>query len=96
MVMPGDNVTMAIELITPIAMEKELRFAIREGGGRWARRRHRDRRVSDAREIIALGCTTCQRRNYTTTKNRRTHPDRLELKKFCRWCRKHTPHKETK
>ncbi len=32
MVMPGDNVTMDIELITPIAMEKELRFAIREGG----------------------------------------------------------------
>jgi elongation factor Tu len=32
MVMPGDNVEMAVELITPIAMEKELRFAIREGG----------------------------------------------------------------
>ena len=32
MVMPGDNVQMAVELITPIAMEKELRFAIREGG----------------------------------------------------------------
>jgi len=32
MVMPGDNVTLNIELITPIAMEKELRFAIREGG----------------------------------------------------------------
>jgi elongation factor Tu len=32
MVMPGDNVTMDINLITPIAMEKELRFAIREGG----------------------------------------------------------------
>src|SRR5262247_410167 len=32
MVMPGDNVAMAIELITPVAMEKELRFAIREGG----------------------------------------------------------------
>ena len=32
MVMPGDNVEMEIELITPIAMEKELRFAIREGG----------------------------------------------------------------
>jgi len=30
--MPGDNVEMTIELITPIAMEKELRFAIREGG----------------------------------------------------------------
>ncbi len=32
MVMPGDNVTLGVELITPIAMEKELRFAIREGG----------------------------------------------------------------
>jgi elongation factor Tu len=32
MVMPGDNISMTIELITPIAMEKELRFAIREGG----------------------------------------------------------------
>jgi len=32
MVMPGDNVTLTVELITPIAMEKELRFAIREGG----------------------------------------------------------------
>jgi len=32
MVMPGDNVTLTVELITPVAMEKELRFAIREGG----------------------------------------------------------------
>jgi elongation factor Tu len=32
MVMPGDNVTFTINLIMPIAMEKELRFAIREGG----------------------------------------------------------------
>ena len=32
MVMPGDNVELSIELITPIAMDKELRFAIREGG----------------------------------------------------------------
>jgi elongation factor Tu len=30
--MPGDNVSLEIELISPIAMEKELRFAIREGG----------------------------------------------------------------
>ena len=50
MVMPGDNVTMSIELITPIAMAK----------------------------------------------NKRTHPDRMELKKYCKWCRKHQPHKETK
>jgi elongation factor Tu len=32
MVMPGDNVTISVELIAPIAMEKNLRFAIREGG----------------------------------------------------------------
>ncbi|MCS5636991.1 MAG: elongation factor Tu, partial [Myxococcota bacterium] len=32
MVMPGDNVEMKVTLITPIAMDKELRFAIREGG----------------------------------------------------------------
>ncbi|MFT5169910.1 MAG: elongation factor Tu, partial [Candidatus Omnitrophota bacterium] len=32
MVMPGDNVEMTVELISPMAMEKELRFAIREGG----------------------------------------------------------------
>jgi elongation factor Tu len=32
MVMPGDNIRMDVELIMPIAMEKELRFAIREGG----------------------------------------------------------------
>ena len=32
MVMPGDNVEMSVELITPIAMDTELRFAIREGG----------------------------------------------------------------
>ncbi len=48
------------------------------------------------REIITLECTECKGRNYTTTKNRRTHSERLEFRKYCRWCRKHTPHKETK
>jgi elongation factor Tu len=32
MVMPGDNINLVVDLIAPIAMEKELRFAIREGG----------------------------------------------------------------
>ena len=32
MVMPGDNVNLTVELITPVAMDKGLRFAIREGG----------------------------------------------------------------
>ncbi|MEK6758295.1 MAG: 50S ribosomal protein L33 [Deltaproteobacteria bacterium] len=48
------------------------------------------------RDIITLACTECKRRNYSTTKNKKTIPDRLEIKKFCKFCRKHTPHKETK
>lgn len=49
-----------------------------------------------AREIITLVCTECKRKNYTTTKNKRKHPDRLELRKYCRWCNKHTIHREAK
>lgn len=48
------------------------------------------------REIITLACTECKQRNYTTTKNRRDHPDRVEYKKFCPFCRKHTPHREVR
>ena len=48
------------------------------------------------RDIITLECTVCKNRNYTTTKNKKTTPDKLELKKFCSTCRKHTAHKETK
>ena len=48
------------------------------------------------REIITLQCTECKNRNYTSTKNKKTVTERLELKKFCPSCRKHTPHKETK
>ena len=47
-------------------------------------------------ELIALECTECKRRNYTTSKNRRNVQGKLELKKFCRFDRKHTLHKETK
>ena len=48
------------------------------------------------RDIITLACVDCKNRNYTTTKNKKTTPDKLELKKFCPSCRKHTLHKETK
>lgn len=46
--------------------------------------------------IITLQCPDCKRRNYTTVKNKKNDPDRLELSKYCRWCRKHTAHRETK
>ena len=48
------------------------------------------------RTIITLACTECKRRNYSTTKNKRTTTDKVELKKYCRFCRHHTLHKETK
>jgi large subunit ribosomal protein L33 len=49
-----------------------------------------------AAPIITLQCTVCKERNYTTTKNKKNDPDRMELSKFCRRCRKHTEHRETK
>ena len=45
---------------------------------------------------IVLACTECKQRNYNTKKNKKNDPDRLEMKKDCRLCRKHTVHKETK
>ena len=48
------------------------------------------------REIITLQCTECKRRNYTSTKNKKSSSERLELKKFCPFCRKHHVHKEIK
>jgi len=52
--------------------------------------------AKDARIIITLACTECKMRNYSSVKNKKNTPDKLELKKFCPKCRKHTPHKETK
>ncbi len=48
------------------------------------------------RDTITLACTECKRRNYNTTKNKKKTTERLELKKFCPWCRTHTPHRESK
>jgi|UniRef100_A0A7C3WYH5 large subunit ribosomal protein L33 len=48
------------------------------------------------RVIITLACTECKERNYTTEKNKKNDPDRLELKKYCPRCRKHTIHREVR
>lgn len=47
-------------------------------------------------EKIALQCTECKRKNYTTFKNRKNIQGKIEIKKYCKWDRKHTLHKETK
>ncbi len=48
------------------------------------------------RHTITLECTICRDRNYTTEKNRRNDPGRIELKKFCPRCRAHQLHRETR
>ena len=45
---------------------------------------------------ITLACTECKQRNYNTAKNKKNDPDRLEMNKYCRFCKKHTLHRETK
>nr|YP_007026160.1 ribosomal protein L33 [Apopellia endiviifolia]AFU88870.1 ribosomal protein L33 [Apopellia endiviifolia]WIA67753.1 ribosomal protein L33 [Apopellia endiviifolia]WKW94962.1 ribosomal protein L33 [Apopellia endiviifolia] len=58
----------------------------------------------EIRVTINLECTDCARNDekkrgisrYTTQKNRRNTPVRLELRKFCRYCGRHTIHKEIK
>jgi len=47
-------------------------------------------------ELIALHCSECKRRNYTTSKNRRNMQEKLEKKKYCSFDKKHTLHKEGK
>jgi large subunit ribosomal protein L33 len=48
------------------------------------------------RQLVTLACSECKNRNYMTTKNKQKTPDRLEMKKYCKSCRRHTAHKETK
>ena len=47
-------------------------------------------------EKIALICSECKRKNYTTIKNKKNSQTKLEINKFCKWDRKHTMHKEGK
>lgn len=48
------------------------------------------------REQLTLECTECSGRNYRTMRNFVVGAPKLDLKKYCRTCRKHTPHKERK
>ncbi|MFZ8844800.1 MULTISPECIES: 50S ribosomal protein L33 [Thermoflexus] len=52
--------------------------------------------AKEVRVVITLACTECKERNYTTQKNRNNDPNRLELRKYCPRCRKHTLHRETR
>jgi large subunit ribosomal protein L33 len=50
----------------------------------------------EARPAIQLACTECKERTYTTRKNKKNDPNRLELQKYCPRCRRHTLHREAK
>lgn len=62
-----------------------IRMRIKNSGG-----------ATTVRVKITLACSECKQRNYDTMKNKKNDPDRIELNKFCKFCRKHTLHKETK
>jgi large subunit ribosomal protein L33 len=51
---------------------------------------------NEKRIQVTLACEVCKRRNYITTKNKINDRERIEMKKFCRWDRQHTLHKETR
>jgi large subunit ribosomal protein L33 len=48
------------------------------------------------RELVYLVCQECKNRNYTTDKNKRLHPNRVEFMKYCKFDKKHTLHKESR
>ena len=52
--------------------------------------------VEVVRVKVTLACTECKQRNYNMTKEKKNHPERLETKKYCKFCKRHTVHKETK
>ena len=47
-------------------------------------------------ELIALQCSECKRKNYSTKKNKKNTQGKLELSKYCKFDKKHTLHKEAK
>ena len=51
---------------------------------------------NEKRIAVTLECTECKRRNYITMKNRLNDRERMELKKYCRFDRTHTVHRETR
>ncbi len=48
------------------------------------------------RDLVILACGDCKRRNYTTTRNKKKQQEKLQIKKYCPFCKTHSLHKETK
>ena len=48
------------------------------------------------KQLIKMACSKCKNINYWSRKNKKLVERKIELDKFCKWCRKHTMHKEAK
>ena len=59
-------------------------------------RHYKKGEVEVVRTRITLACTECKHRNYNLTKEKKNHPERMEVRKYCPFCKRHTAHKETK
>ena len=77
-------------------LQKVLFLLCKKTGKHQDNHRYKTTEVLKMRVKITLSCTECKQRNYNTMKNKKNDPDRLEMNKYCRFCRKHTLHKETK
>jgi large subunit ribosomal protein L33 len=65
--------------------------------GRLAQRIRRQAMPRNEKRVkVTLACDVCKRRNYITIKNRQNDRERIEMKKYCRWDRRHTVHRETR
>ena len=52
--------------------------------------------MASKRDEVILKCSECREENYITTRNKRSHPAKMEINKYCPKCRKKTLHKEKK
>lgn len=52
--------------------------------------------MATKKPYIKLKCQICKEVNYFTRKSKKSQENKLELKKFCKWCKKRTLHKESK
>jgi large subunit ribosomal protein L33 len=89
----------------PVGDARYTRFRLARGGSFFCPERRRsaphlitERRMArgDVRIAVTLACEECKRRNYQTNKSKRNNPDRITLRKYCKWCRSHTSHRETR
>ena len=89
---PQDDPSLDASLFSDLSMRKPdayLGVSPAKGGNLF-------KEVPKMRVKVTLACTECKQRNYDSKKNKKNDPDRLEMNKYCPFCRKHTLHRETK